>query len=406
MSKKPPKEIKEPADKLELNVDYVKELVRKAAKDNLIHPSNVNLAMLKAQDENVTEWSLRQFGGMSGIKKYFPITEKDLAQIKKQKDLQSYINKLEKQVGDVINFEDQILKTVRVAIERLNPPKYQIPKHVVDKSKKKMTIELMLSDIHFGKKSESFDLTVLKTRLDRLTQEFLNQIEFKRKEGFNVERILLSLLGDIIESYTMHGSESSLSCEFGNPKQIYSAIEVLFNSVFVPIAHTGITIDVPAVAGNHDRTETNKTFNNPGENYMTWVIYNCLKDYCQLAGLKNVKFDIPTTGFTTAEVYGHTILFEHLDNAKSTAKGVLDDLISSRSKQLGVQIKMLRGGHWHEYVCYDRGRIIINESVCGQDSYAKIKGYNSSAGQTINFYVDDKRLPNAFLYSYPVNLEG
>lgn len=396
---------KEEKKPVELNIEYIKDLVRKAAKDNLIHPSNVNLAMLKAQDENVTEWSLRQFGGMSGIKKYFPITDKDLAEIKKQKDIQSYINKMEKQLGDQINFEEQVLKTIRIAIERLDPPIYQIPKFRPSLNKKNMTMELMLSDIHFGKKSESFDLSVLKTRLSKLKDVFLTEMQYKKDQGYNVERIILSLLGDIIESYTMHGSESSLSCEFGNPRQIYTAIKVIFDEIMLPIARTGIKIDVPAVCGNHDRTEVHRTYNNPGENYMTWIIYNCLKDYCELAGLTNVKFDIPIGGFTTSEIYGHVILFEHLDNLKSTAKGSLDDLITDRSKQLGIQIKMLRGGHWHEYVCYERGRAIINESVCGQDSYAKVKGYASTAGQTINFYVDDKKLPNAFLYSYPVYLE-
>ena len=391
--------------KPELTMDYVKDLVRKAAKDNLIHPSNVTIAMLKVQDENVTEWSLRQFGGMTGIKKYFPVTDKDLAEIKKQKDLQAYINKLEKQLGDQLNFEEQVLKTIRTAVERLDPPKQQIPRFKPLLNKKNMTMELMLSDIHFGKKSETFDLTVLKQRLIKLKEVFLTELKYKQDQGYNVERIFLSLLGDIIESYTMHGSESSLSCEFGNPRQIYTSIKILFDEIFLPIARTGIRIDVPAVAGNHDRTEVNRTYNNPGENYMTWVIYNCLKDYCELSGLTNVTFDIPIHGYTTSEIYGHPILFEHLDNVKSTQKNALDDLITDRSKQLGIQIKMLRGGHWHEYVCYERGRIIINESVCGQDSYAKVKGYSSTSGQVINFYVDDKKLPNAFLYSFPVYLD-
>lgn len=392
------------APKTDLTIDSIKKLVEKAAKANKIHPSNVNLAMLKAQNSAITEWSLRTFGGINGIRKYFPVSEKDLAEIKNQADIKSYINKLEKQLGEKLNFETQVLDAVRSSIQALNPPKYKVPK-LTKKVGKNMTMEAMLSDIHFGKKSEQFDLSVLKVRLEKFTQEFLQQLQNRRNEGYNVERIILGLLGDIIESYSMHGQESALSSEFGNSRQIYSSIEVLFNVVILPIAMTGIKIDVPAVAGNHDRTETNRTYNNPGENYVTWIIYNCLKDYCQLANLKNVTFDIPTTGFTTTIIYGHTILFEHLDNVKSTAKGSLDDLMNDRSKQLGVQVKMLRGGHWHEYVCYDRGRVIINESVCGQDSYAKIKGYASTAGQTINFYVDDKRLPNAFLYSYPVFLE-
>ena len=57
--------------KPELNIDYIKKLVQKAAKDNLIHPSNVTVAMIKIQDDTVTDWSLRQFGGLAGIKNTF-----------------------------------------------------------------------------------------------------------------------------------------------------------------------------------------------------------------------------------------------------------------------------------------------------------------------------------------------
>ena len=103
---------------------------------------------------------------------------------------------------------------------------------------------------------DAFDILLYMYNADTL-----EYIEFKKDQGYNVERIIISLLGDIMESYTMHGSESSLSCEFGNPRQIYSAIKVLFDEIFLPIAMTGIKIDVPSVAGNHDRTEVNRTFN-------------------------------------------------------------------------------------------------------------------------------------------------
>lgn len=394
------KEIKE----IELSVEYIKKLVSKAAKMNLVHPSNVTLAMLKVQDERITDWSLRTFGGVSGIRKYFPVSEKDLAEIKKQKDMNGYVGKLERELGEKRQFEDTLLTTIRSAIQMINPSQYIIPKYKPDLGKKAMTVELMLSDIHFGKKSDTFNLSILKERLQKLTRVFLEQLEFKKNEGYNVERVIIALLGDIIESYSMHEQESALSCEFNNPHQIYSAISMIFDQVLLPIAKTGIKIDVPCVAGNHDRTEKNRTYNSPGENYMSWVIYNCLKDYCALAGLTNVKFDIPTDSYTVVTIYGYNILHEHLDNAKSTAKGSLEDLMQARARQLGIIIHMLRGGHWHEYVCYDRGRMIINESVCGQDSYARVKGFASSAGQVINFYVNDRKLPNAFLYSYPVNL--
>ena len=79
--------------------------------------------------------------------------------------------------------------------------------------------------------------------------------------------------------------------------------------------------------------------------------------------------------------------------------------MEKRGRQVNKQLHMSRFGHWHEYVCYDRGRIIINESVCGQDSYARMKGFVSTAGQTINYYVDTKARPTSFYYSFPVFLD-
>jgi len=384
----------------------IKKIVQKAAQDNYIHPSKVNLAMLKAQDPNITEWALRQFGGINSIRKNFPITDKDLAAIKEQEDLKSYVNKLEKQLGDQINLEQKILATIDLALSNVGKSKYKIKPLKINKKAKPMAMELMLSDIHFGKKSKSFSLNVLRERLMKLRDIFLAEMTKKNVlEGYQVRTVVLALIGDIIESYSMHGAESSSSCEFGNSKQMQEAIDGLFDLVILPIAQSGVKVHIPAVAGNHDRTEKNRTFNYPGETYVTWVIYNSLKRYCQLAGLTNVTFDIPVDNYTTYDLFGkYTILYEHLDNINSPTKNILDGLIKKRERQIEKRISMLRGGHWHEYVCYDRGRIIVNESVCGQDSYAKVNGYASSPGQVINFYVDDNSLPNGFLYSYPVYL--
>jgi len=392
--------------KMKLTLEDVKSAIKKAAKANKIHEAQVTISMMTDVNSNVTTWSIRQFGGLTGIKKYFPVDNKDLGVIKDQKDHQAYINKLEAQVGEKVNFEELVLKTIDTALRGLKPQKFKIKKAKVSKTKVKMAMELMLSDIHFGKKTKTFNLSILKERLRKLTTTFLGMLREKEKQGYDVSEIILALIGDIIESYTMHGTESALGCEFGNSKQVQEATDALFDLVILPIAKTGKKIHIPAVAGNHDRTEKNRTFNYPGENYVTWIIYNSLKKYCELSGLKNITFDIPVDSYTTHTLFGkHVMLYEHLDNVSAPTKLALEGLIKKRERQVSKRIAMLRGGHWHEYVCYDRGRIIVNESACGQDSFAKVKGYASSAGQVINFYVDDDNLPNAFLYSFPVHLE-
>lgn len=387
-----------------LTIEYLKSLIEKAAKENNIHPSRITLRMLRDLDENVTDWKLREFGGITGLRKYFPITSKDLAEIKRQKDIQSYVNKLEKEVGNKILTEKSVLKIVDTAIRSLKPVRVSIKKPKPVKGKKKLTMELMLSDIHYGKRTDTFNLKVCRHRLRELTSVFMDEKDRKEKSGFTVDRIIIALIGDILESYEMHGLESALGCEFGTPKQISSAIESLFYDVILPIAETGVKIDVPCIAGNHDRTQTNRTFQNPGENYMSWVIYNALSGYAKIAGLKNVSFYIPKDSYHMLEIYGSNVLYEHGDNLKNIQKGTIENLIRDRGRQLGVQIDMIRIGHWHEYHCMDRGRAIVNESVCGQDSYAKVKGYASTPGQTINFYVDTKNRPTSFYYSFPVFL--
>lgn len=387
-----------------ITLEYLREAISTVAQDTGVHASEVTPGQLKTHDDRLTTWKLREFGGISGLRKYFPKTSKDLAAIKTQKELQSYINKLEKELGEKINYEKKLLNTVYKAVKDLNPKKRSIKKKPIPKSKTKMTMELMLSDIHYGKKTKTFDLSVCRIRMQKLTDVFIDEMKTKEKQGYVVERFVVALIGDIIESYTMHGTESALSCEFGNARQIQEAIDSLFTDVILPLAEVGVEIVIPAVCGNHDRTEMKKTYNDPGENYMTWIIYHALERYCKLSGLKNVTFQIPKDNYTTVKIYRDIVLYEHFDELKATTKVAIKALINKRSDQTGKRITMARGGHWHEYVCYDRGMGIINESACGQDSYARVKGYNSKAGQTINFYSNDPDLPNDFLYSYPVSL--
>lgn len=386
-----------------IDINYLKNLVEKAAKLANVHPSSVTVGMLKSLDESITDWKLREFGGITGLRKYYPLQNKDLAEIKRQKDLQSYINKLEKNLAEKLLVKEEIIKSIESALKNLKIEKVKIPKPKKSTNKTKLTMELMLSDIHYGKKSQTFDLNTCRKRMQDLSVVFLEEMQQKEK-SFNVETIIIALIGDIIESSTMHGEESMLSSEFGNSRQIQEAIDSLFNDVILPIAKTGKQILVPSVTGNHDRTQKNRTFNNPGENNVTWIIYKVLERYCQLAGLNNVKFIIPKDNYTILNVYGSNILYEHGDNLKNLSKQTVYSWMEKRGRQVKKRIDMFRMGHYHEYLMYDRGRVIVNESVCGEDSYSKIHGYATTAGQTINFYVNTNKRPTSFYYSFPVFL--
>jgi predicted phosphodiesterase len=381
------------------------EAIKRAAEKAKIDPDAVTKALLaKHAPDLVSGWDLRELGGLSAIKSaYFPRQSKDLAVIRQEREITSYVRKLEQQASEKLVLAENIHTVISEALKGLAIEKVAV-KAPKAKTGQAMTMELMLSDIHYGKKTKTFNLEVCRARMRKLTEVFLQELERKTKEGYNVERIIIALLGDIIESYTMHGLESAVGCEFGNAQQVQAAITSLYNDVILPIAKTGIKIDVPCVTGNHDRSDTSRTMNDPGVNNLTWIIYNSLAEMCKIAGLKSVKFEITKGSYIIIDIYGNKSLLEHGDNCRSPGKKSFETLMEQRGRQNNTTIHFGRFGHWHEYAVYDRGRIIVNESVCGMDSYAEVKGYDSKAGQTINFYVATKNRPNCFYHSFPVDL--
>lgn len=367
------------------------------------HGSDVTKAEYMEFSE-ISDWDLRKIGGFSNLKKlHFPTDDADLAAIHDLKKAKAYISKLEKSVGEKESFEKKSLELIENTIKQLKIKKVRLPKAQKSKYKKPMTMELMLSDIHYGKKTDEFNLEVCRSRMSTLTSVFLSEMNQKKKD-FNVEHVVVALIGDLLESFSMHGMESALSCEFANSEQMVSAIDSLFNDVILPIASTGVKITIPCITGNHDRHDPKKTYNKPGLNNLSFVVYKGLEMLSKVAGLKNVSFIIPEDSYTILDIYGSNVLYEHGDELVNTSKNTILTHMEKRGRQAKKQISMSRWGHWHEYVCYDRGAIIINESVCGQDSYAKVKGYDSTAGQTINFYVNTDSRPTSFYYSFPVYL--
>ena len=332
---------------------------------------------------------------------------KNLKDTHSTKKRNSHTARQNRELLDYLDRKGDFLEGLNQIIKKIKPVKFKFPKIKKSKGKSDMTMELMLSDIHFGKLTDTFNLDICKRRIQYLTQTLIKEIE-RNSAQYNVERIIIALLGDMIESSTMHGVESSKGVEFGNSRQMWECIDSIFDDVIVPVAmyamKKGIVIDIPAVTGNHDRTEAKRTYHYPGESNLTFVIYKSLEKLCKRSGFKHIKFDIPKGPFTTADIYGNKVLYEHFDNAKACTRIALEKLLSDRIKQIGEHIEYARGGHFHESTMFGLGKIIDNGSVCGQDSYAEVQGYDSVASQTLNYYVKSDR-KRSFYRTFPINLE-
>jgi hypothetical protein len=349
-----------------------------------------------------------RYKGLFDEDQYYLKTLREVHNTKKNNSIKSKENRV---ILDRLSHLESILDVTKMSCREIMKDlkkKRPVPKKKAKSGKKKMTKELLLSDIHFGKKTERFDLSVLKKRLQELTECVIQEMQRDLKE-YDIHRLILAFLGDIIESDTMHGNESAKGCEFGNSRQIYEAQVCLFKILVRPILEfceaNNIVVDFYMVTGNHDRTEKQRTFNDPGEENVTYIIYNTIKDFVELAGFKNVSFDIPHVPWSIANIYGSNVLYEHYDNAANSERKALENLMTKRANQLSIIIEFMRGGHYHNTTSYDNGRIQINGSLPGNDSFSAILGFDSPAAQTFNSYVETKKRRSPFYRSFTILLE-
>jgi len=314
----------------------------------------------------------------------------------------------QKQNLDVIRYLEKrqdLLTEIKDLISEIRFTKPVIQKASLDKTKRKMTMEVMLTDLHYGKKSKTFNIAVAKKRMEKLGRVVLS--EYSRYNSlYNVERIVTFMGGDMIENSDFHGMESRRACEFGNSEQVVHAIKSIYEHYIVPIVSTGKKCTFICVTGNHDRLSHENTYQDPGKENLTWIIYNMLADMCRLAGYKNIEFIIPEGVYHVLNIYGSDVLYEHGDHMKGgVTRKSCEAHLSKRSKQVGKLIRFFRLGHYHEMTSFGRGRIIVNASLAGQDGYSEINGYDSEASQTINYYIETKDRTDPFYHSFPVCLE-
>ena len=126
---------------------------------------------------------------------------------------------------------------------------------------------------------------------------------------------------------------------------------------------------------------------------------------CKQSGLSNVNFDIVKGLYATTEIYGNNFVYEHGDELRNINKDTMANAMAKRQVQLGKIIHFYRVGHWHEPAQYGQGRMMINGSVPGQDSFADSKGFCSEAVQIMNYYVQTTKRNTCFFRSFPIYLQ-
>lgn len=307
--------------------------------------------------------------------------------------------KLTKDVIEALNKQEDLLDLIKKELSNTKI-KVNTTRLLPSSSGEPMTCEILVSDIQIGKVTPDFNTEIAFKRMEHHGKAALMKLNQHIKNGYKPERIILSLMGDIIESAekaTKKGTPHSVDST--TTEQIVNSIKGIFQHLIAPIAATGIPVEVIGVPGNHDHRENGMPMDSAGRMCDTWIIYKCLEMLSE--SFSNVTFNITEGVYATTEIYGHTVVYEHGYGLPVSESALLNRL-NQRSRQEKKYITYFRMGDKHNISRFNEDQLVVNGAYFGESEgdqghdYSSAMGYSAKAGQVVFFHiprVDDNRLP-------------
>lgn len=362
-----------------------------------------------------TQKKLERLGGLNKIKKsYFPDEKKDLAAQTKLNRTNSYIGKLEKQLGSK-EINNEIIKNITNKIAPI--PKPKLPKFKLNSKELKRDLVVMLNDTHYGLivDSESVGNTnsfSWKEACRRTAMVIKEAIEYKPHARSSVDTLHLVLAGDHLAG-TIHALPTKTQDLFVH--QMNGFIHILTHAIN-SLALNFKKVKVYGIGGNHDNMSHKREHGQRitvefFDSYAN-IAYYALSTAFQ--NFNNVEFVIPKTPYVFIDlpagramaVHGDSIFSKALGNPGSNVniKSLTNEIrnFNSGEQLKGLPpIKLLLAGHTHSYVHFvtrDGVDVLNAPSLSGVDEYAhQLNINNNFIGQVLfestkNFILGDKRL--------------
>lgn len=391
--------------------DVVKQIKRIAY---LIDKEPGQVTLRDCSENGLSERQIRKYGGLGVIKKAnFPDVEKQLGDIKDQKDSTKYVTKLENELASKQVFE----KLMSQVVEQIKPlPKIKFKKANKVKNNEMIEVVGMLNDTHIGLIVDgeeigginSFDFTEACRRFALYAKQLGEYKDHKRSQ---VTKLRLVLNGDLIAGI-IHGLET---------KTIHLLIHQ-FNAAVHIFAHTisylatkYSSIEVECIPGNHCRVIHKDGGARPvAEVYDS---YSNMVFYALSAAFKNskeIKFNVPKTAYGFMDLPAGRCMYAHGDHIFSKALGNPGSSINVKGLSNAIRdfnageiskglkpIKLLLLAHVHTFAHFmtaDGVEVYIAPSLVGLDQFAHSLTINNSfTGQVVfestkNFILGDSRL--------------
>ena len=209
---------------------------------------------------------------------------------------------------------------------------------------------LVLSDLHAGKRTESFNLDVLNKRLSAIFQNTSKLLNIIGK-AYNIEELRVFFLGDFVDGDSIYPSQQSHLDERANYplEQAGVLADMLVPGLIDVQSQLDVPVIVDAVRGNHGRAGR---FTHESNNWDVAVY-----DYIQRELRHNGDFEVYVSDKFAhiTEIQGHGALLYHGAGIRSYAQlplyGITQRILKwKQGMDNGFSIATF--GHFHSFLDY------------------------------------------------------
>ena len=174
-------------------------------------------------------------------------------------------------------------------------------------NKQSRSLAVMLSDVHVGKKTSSFNFIKMKERMVYLMDQVVDEFK-QQKRRYNVEEIHFCFIGDIIDNDSLYPTQPH-HVDHENAghatEQIKLASQFFSEEIDRVQKATKAKVVIHAVKGNHGRISK---FTNEANNYDI-MFYNNLET--MVSRNKNISTNMSHDFYCMASIQGHNFLLHH-----------------------------------------------------------------------------------------------
>jgi len=242
------------------------------------------------------------------------------------------------------------------------------------------SLVVVLSDTHYGKHTESFNLKTAQERMRSIPTEIYNAI------NPGIDEVLLVLAGDMVEGEDIYATQNNhIECPVFEQAQICS--QSIWETILLFRQLFDCRVRVETCPGNHGRMSKTANEKSNWDN----VVYHTLRVIAHLHGDDEIVINANFNNFVTFPVKDKVGMAFH--------KGVKHD--GTPAMQLKIagwdkakQFDFMVHGHWHRWHIGNwMGRFVVgNGCMCGPDDLAEEMASEDNARQGYFFVTPGKPL--------------